>query len=527
MAGPYFQVQIENNSNAFQDSQFYVLAFGKAWDASNGTSSADQSYVQFDSSGNGTLVTPTATTLSSQYAVQLTSLPQSGSAYVMNLPACTGRVYISIGQALCLNVNTGGNTTISDPNGFNPLDPNYFVIYDKFEFNLVPANPTLKIAGGVWIDTTAVDFFGIPFTLTMNKQTAGLTQTRASLLSTLSTALGTGASNPWSLLTLDAPVPNGSSVVLRVMSPDETIGSTNPAANFPSDYLDDYIAAIWAFYGSNQLAIDCSQLIGVSGLNITSANSLFTGKVIGNNFVFTNAAPTTTVSLPIPTSNDVFGCNGPTNTDPWTPQNSTAQGVIVTVLDAAMNTGILPLPPATPAPTIMSPFVPGDLPTYYKNSAQLPSDMQSGGSNPGPWYNRYSAALHSTGDAIYAFAFDDEAGQSSTLSSVDTTSIATIAINDCTGTELPVLTNDDQYDVTFITGGGAAGSVNGTALPAQASTLIDNLPSSFTLTYNTGSGPQNYAVNLVAGSTCPMLAGFLPSGTAPNISIELPGGTLA
>ena len=525
MAESYFQVQIANNSSVFQDSQFYILAFGKAWLPATGTSSNDQSYVSFDSSGNGTLVTPDATTVSATYAQPLTSFPKNsaGTAYVMNLPACTGRVYVSIGQALCLTVNVGSATTISDPNGFDALDPNYYVIYDKFEFNLVPPDPTLNIAGGVWIDTTAVDFFGIPMTLSMNGLTAGLTQSRASLLTTLASTL---ASNPWNLLSLNAPSALGGSGALRVMSPNEAIGSSNAAANFPTDYFDDYIAAIWSFYETNQLSIDCSQLIGVSGLNITSANSLFTGQVSNGNFVFTNASPTTTVTLPLPTSNDVLGCNGPTTTDPWTPQDSTAQGVIVTALDAAMNTGILPLPPATPAPTLMSPFVPAQLPTYYQNSPQLPSDMQSGGTNPGPWYNLYSAALHSTGDAIYAFAFDDEAGQSSTLSSADISSVATIAINDLTGTALPVLSNDDTYTITFITGGGAEGSVNGTPLPAQASTQVSNLPSSFTLTYNTGSGNQNYTVNVVAGSSCPMLPGFLPSGTGTTLTIQLPGGTL-
>ncbi|MFL6248776.1 MAG: beta-1,3-glucanase family protein, partial [Thermoanaerobaculia bacterium] len=433
------------------------------------------------------------------------------------------RVYISIGQALCLTVNTGPATTISDPTGFDPLAPNYYVIYDKFEFHLVPPDPALNIVGGVWIDTTAVDFFGIPMTLTMNGLTAGLTQSRASLLSTLGNAL---AASPWSLLTLNAPSSLGGSAPLRVMSANEAIGSSNAAANFPSDYFDDYIAAIWAFYESNQLSIDCSQLIGVNGLNITAANSLFTGQVSNGNFVFTNAAPTTTVTLPLPTSNDVLGCNGPTTSDPWTPQDSTAQGVIVTALDAAMNTGILPLPPSTPAPILMSPFDPSELPPYYQNSPQLPADMQSGGSNPGPWYNLYSAALHSTGDAIYAFAFDDEAGQSSTLSSADITSVATIAVNDLTGTELPVLTNDEQYTITFITGDGAEGSVNGTALPAEASTQVGNLPSSFTLTYNTGSGNQNYTVNVATGSSCPMLPGFLPSGTGTTLTIQLPGGTL-
>lgn len=526
MAGPFLQVQIANDSKVFQDSQFYLLAFGEAWDAATASNSSDQSYVSFDADGYGTLVTPDVTTLSSQYAVQLTTLPKNaaGTACVMYLPACTGRVYVSIGQALCLTVNPGSPTTISDPNGFDPLDPNYLVLYDKFEFNLVPPDSANGVAGGIWIDTTAVDFFGIPMTLTMNGLTAGLTQSRADLLSLIGSALG---SAPWNVLTLTTAGSNGT-ITLRVMSPNEAIGSATAAANFPDDYLDDYIDAIWTFYTENQLSIDCSQLIGIDGLNITSSNSLFTGQVdTSGNFVFTNASPTTTVSLPKPTSNDVFGCNGPTTSDPWTPQNRTAQGVIVTALDAAMNTGILPLPPANPAPTLMSPFVPANLPPYYQNSAQLPSDMQSGGSNPGPWYNAYSAVLHSTGDAIYAFAFDDEAGESSTLSSANIASVATIAINDLTGAELPVLSNDTLYDVTFITGDGASGSVNGTTLPQQASTPVSNLASSFTLTYDTGTGSRDYTVNLVAMSTCPMLAGFGVSGSAPNLTITLPGGTLS
>ena len=67
-------------------------------------------------------------------------------------------------------------------------------------------------------------------------------------------------------------------------------------------------------------------------------------------------------------------------------------------------------------------------------------------------------------------------------------------------------------------------------LPAAASraesTQVSGLASSFTLIYDTGNGNQNYTINLIAGSSCPMLAGFLPSGTGTTLTIQLPGGTL-
>ncbi len=505
-AEQYLQVQVVNSSG-FDDSQVYVLGFGLAPGATN------QSFIQFDpGTGNGTLVAATVGESASAYSLALNSLPAAkGGGYTLNIPpTVSGRIHLSINQGLCLTVNTGstGAITINDPNAFNPLDPNYFTLWDKFEFDFQPTSTT-----PIWINTTAVDFFGLPLSLSLGAQgPVGLTQSRSTVLSTLTNSL-TGA---WENLVLSSG--SGSdATVLRVICPYEANGIPSQQG-FSETYLDASLQAIWTYYQSNSLGID------VGG-------TLYTGTVdSSNNFNFTSGS--TTVTVPLPASNDVFSCNGGTLT---ANPNDPAQAAIVTVLGAALNLGLLPLAPvAAPAiPTLTNAqWTASQMPAYYTANPQLAAVQ----------WNVYSAALHNNqannqGNLVYAFPYDDQAGQSSLLASNDASSVATITIGDCSGTTPPTLTGGSAWTVVFEVGGNASGSVTNNAgvqytLAGSSNVTVPNLTSGFTLTYNTTGTNVNYTVYIVDSppqgtfvSACPAdLAIVVVSTSGNTVTVQLPGG---
>jgi hypothetical protein len=507
----YFTIYVLNSSTVFLDSQVYVLGFGLAPGATN------QSWIQFNTStGEGTLVGATVGEASAPYTVQLNTLPMNAdkTAYVLKIPqTVSGRIHLSINNGLCLTVNTGatGAITINDPNPYDPQDPNYFTIWDKFEltFNRSGSPP-------ININTTAVDFFGLPLSLQLGGQgPVGLTESRSAVLSTLSSQL----TGPWANLILNYG--SGSdAAVLRVMCPQEAIGILSQQG-FPTGYLDSYIDAVWTYYQTASL-----------GINVGS--TLFTGTVdVNNNFNFKSPGETT-VTVQLPASNDVFGCDGNTLT---ANSSDPTQAAIVTVLGAALNLGLLPLPPSISALS-SAPWTPSNMPTYYTNNPQLPAL-----SNSGPWYNVYAAAIHNNGAnnqgfMVYAFPYDDLAGQSSLLGTTDLSTTATLTINDCTGTTPPNLMASTVWTVVFQVGAQASGSVVNNAgktftLAGATSVSVPGLSSGFTMTYNTTGTNVTYTVYIVTTpqlntvmSACPADLAIVVDGTSGStITVALPGGT--
>ncbi|MFL5541946.1 MAG: beta-1,3-glucanase family protein [Longimicrobiaceae bacterium] len=531
MATADFQVQITNRSG-LPDSSVFVTAFGTGylpspppdWPSNQGPpyTSPNQSFIAF-ADGQGSWATPSATppmTLSQGYSYPLDSFPADGDGYLLALPAGTGRIYLSLGAQLCLAVTAatgvGGVTLvgIAAPAPGNPNDPNYQVIYDFLQFNWNPAYRFPPVgppaAAAAAISLTAVDAFGIPMTLELDGQTAGIGRTLAEVQSTL---LGgnPGAAPPqpglddprfaatWGQL----PVAASDGTVVRVLSP-----ATAAAAFQEAGYLQGYIDQVWSAYAApNTLRI----WVDIPGQPITSGT--YTGSVnADNDFVFKPPNPQAPpVSLPCPDTQTVFTCSGQlSGVSAWIPQNGEPQGIIVSALATAMNLGILPLPQPT---VLTNNFSTLSLPTYY-----------DGPPGAAPAYNLYAALLHSGTpkhhpDELYAFAFDNVAGDSGQMYTRDPATTARVTIHGLGGVTPPPLTGSGSYKVTLVAGAGGSGAVTltpaGTSSPVtytfanlpgndqQPSVTITGAPATFTVTYDSGSGEQDYLVNLFTQSTCP------------------------
>ena len=518
MSTPYFEVQFENASG-FDDSQVYLL--GTAFEV-GATDTTDQSFIQFDTTtGQGTLVTATDGESAAPYTVQLSDFPVSSEgAYLLQFPPLeSGRIHLSLGAGLCLlvNTNTNGAVVINDPSQADPGVPNYFIIWDKFEFTFDPSGS--PPGNPIWINPTAVDFFGLPLTLTLSdgQGPVGLPQqSRSDVVSRLTSAL----TGPWADLVLTYGNGNDATV-LRVTAPNESPVDSDGNPIFPSDYLAPSLQAIWTYYQTNSLEIESDGVI-------------YTGTVDDDmNFNFTAAGSPPdlpVVQVPLPTSADVFACTMTATSEASPPASDTAATDIPRVLETALNVGILPLAPGS-APLQSPSWTAADMPQYYTNP-QLSTVL----------WNSYAAAIHDNGtgndgNQIYAFAYDDQAGQSGLLQAAPGT-VATITLNDCSGLTLPVLTGGPSWTVTFQTGEYASGSVssggNTTSLPAQASTEVAGITSGFTLNYDSTGSPVDYTVYLVAtpgvgegaaASACPQGLGInVASVSGSDVTLQLPGG---
>ena len=519
-ASDRFHLRVRNGSG-LPDASVYVTAFGAAFDPSvpSNHASPDDSFVAFTPEGWGSLVTPTASTSSTTYSYALGTLEAApDGAYDLYLPACTGRVYFSIGAPLELLITVGDTVGISDPPCTDSTDPNYWVIYDKIQFNWNPAVASPPIAATAAINTTAIDYFGLPLSVSMNGITVGVTQPLAAMQATLLD--GAPSATPpqpgldaaayagsWGLL----PVQERNGTVVRVLGPTSDQSAV-------SSFLEGYIQSVWDYYAAasgNTLTIE----VDIPG---QQTNGSYVGSVNADgDFVFTNSGvtPAATVSLPQPVTATIFACSGPNG---WVPGNETAQGVIVSAVTAAMNVGILPLPNATVLNNDFSSL--SGLPAYYTNT-------QDGE----PAYNLYAALLHSGGDQIYTFAFDNVAGQSGQLTGAPD-NVATVKIESLDGVTPPPLTSDATFDVTLVAGAGGSGSVvyKGQTLQfatpatgAPPTTLPPSVPlpaapAQLTFSYAVGGGaPQSYTIDLVTESVWPEL-GVSFSGSAP-MQIALQG----
>ncbi len=149
-----------NTKGAWANNQIYVTVIG-----------IDPSTKQFAYlTPNGTIVDFTMN--DSSAANHLTG--PNGHAYgnysftlaqstLLKIPAAftSARAYISLGAPLYAQVNGNSNgqvTGYAGPNPQNNTDPNINTHFDWYEFNM--ANP-----GGIFINTTQVDEFGLPLLL--------------------------------------------------------------------------------------------------------------------------------------------------------------------------------------------------------------------------------------------------------------------------------------------------------------------------------------------------------------------------
>lgn len=178
------------------------------------------------------------------------------------------------------------------------------------------------------MNITYVDFFTLPIALTV-RDTSGATthvsgaphgarDTICNALTAQTAADGQG----WSSLIVRHPTQGYN---LRALSPNNGI-LLNP--NLFANYYEPYVAAVWAKYGSTQLAVNTQASFGT--LDATVQNNLLT---------FPNG-----VTFSRPSTRDVFSCS----TGPFAVTGS-EQGVLVPRLAAAFNRSTLLSQPNQPA----------------------------------------------------------------------------------------------------------------------------------------------------------------------------------
>lgn len=485
----YFQVKITNTSG-FSDDKVWIIAKGKEFDYQPPELyKKEESFFQFDAEGKASFFHPTKLGMSiAPFAKQLSTFPKdpaNAGVYLLSFPHTdSGRIYFSIGKGVTFSiveVSEEGKPSISiaDPAAAEPTDPNYAVIYDKAEFSY-------DLGNTIWFNTTAVDFISMPITITSHPLeeekgiTVGLSKTRSEIINGTDTSSGhiPGFNDgfkgkDWPKLKLVYPDPV-KGTVLRIMAP-------NHGKDFNKNYLDAYLKVIWNYYKDHGLKVDCSEVKDSKGNNYGT----FTGKAIDGEkgpfrfFNDMNAKEFHDINLP--TSDQAFGCAGESLDAP----NNTPKAVIVRGLTAAINVGLLPIK-SERTPVLNRQFFEDNHDNFYKDNQQ--------GDTDNPWYNLYSKILHSFGDKIYAFAYDDAVGQDSTLS-IENKEGVFIAVKlndmDMSDTEIPDPDNDDKnlYNITFTPGLNGLGSMFNPndkethEIPAKQATTVNNVKSPFKLTY--------------------------------------------
>lgn len=449
----YFALTITNNTKIATNNQVYVLV-----KANTGTKDC---FMQFDANGYGTCETVNSNTKSETFSYKLSELPST-----IYLPkTISGRIYFSIGYPMDMFVDPN-TLKIVNPDGFKPRDANYYTLYDKVEYSYTDA--------GTWMNPTAVDFFSIPIAISQPDSTsgatqAGLSESRSNIMQQIQgifQSYDKTKNRIWNNLFLNYQNDDSTNTILRLVSPGKAMVSNIPDTTpFDQDYLAnltaygfDYTSNLWNYYQNNTLVIDCSEL---KSIRPDIENFIFTGKVVGDKFIFTNGIPKDTVSIAKPEHSTPFFAGAGGSFDA---ENNTPKAIIIRQLTSAFEVGLLPAPDGT---TIDKKYFSALKTSFYQHNKLLPPES----TKQGPWYDLYSKALHSFGDKqpVYTFAYDDALGQDGTLHSPNANNpSASITLGDMTGITIPdPYTDNTIYTVTPIIGKGSTVTYNGQKLASN------------------------------------------------------------
>lgn len=438
-----FPLELINNSRIADDNNVYVMI--KALNPSTG----QDCFIHFDThTGQGSCEDVTGSTEPSHYSYKLADFPQDNGKHKVYLPkVASGRIYFSLGYPMDMFVDSNSHKII-DPDGFKPRDSNYYTLYDKVEFSYTDA--------GTWINPTAVDFFSIPLSIeqagSLPETKAGLSEKRTTIIDTIQNVFAANdktQAKAWNSLFLNYSDDKKPSTLLRFMAPGKAMVKDVPGTQpFDPNYLANtqtygfnYIDTLWDYYTRNSVVINCSEIRSFFPLD----NYIFTGRVVGDQFVFTNQTGSYQETIDKPKESRVFFAGAGI---PFNAPNNTPKAVIVRQLTSAFEVGLLP---AKDSQLIDANYFKDTRGSFYQNNPLLPQTAQ------GPWYDLYSKALHSFGQEqpIYTFAYDDALGQDGTLHDPNGTnpSPAVITVGDMSGSTIPNPYQDDTvYTVTPIIG---------------------------------------------------------------------------
>ena len=345
------------------------------------------------------------------------------------MPIKAARLYFSLRYCLnwCLDTSKSPYCII-EPDGFNPRDTNYYILYDKIEFTFN--------GNKAWINPTAVDFFSLPLQIAIDSgKQAGFTLPRQTIFNNINTILDEALrtqspdiATSWASLFLSF-VPqnkNGENCLLRMMSPAKAMQYVPKQSIFSRAYCDSFIDFLWSYYAQqgNKVAIDCTVLANDANFNPKLNDYIFVGTVIGNNFIFTNSNREQTVTISKISTFSLFtGTQGSLEFP-----NHTIGAIIAQTLAAAFTVGALPADNAAILnKDYFAKMKANNL--YYTPNHLAPQ---------GIWYDLYSKMLHKaqTDVDFYSFAYDDLLSQDGTLV-IDSNNQISVTIGDMSNTNIP------------------------------------------------------------------------------------------
>jgi hypothetical protein len=192
----------------------------------------------------------------------------------------SARLFVTIGSILYITVNVDitGQVGYAAPDLNNTSDPDQDVYFDWYEFAIVPATWIQGSPSGFWGNTTYVDQYCISLKADVynagNKllASAGMTKTRGQIFGAYPSAVPAEFKG-----LVQAPY--------RINAPCHYMGhGFNTQFGDPyGNYMDSYTQAMWALYRTKTLTFPVDY-------NNVLSNSV-TGKVVGNDFVFTCTSP--------------------------------------------------------------------------------------------------------------------------------------------------------------------------------------------------------------------------------------------
>ena len=268
-----------------------------------------------------------------------------------------GRVYVSVGEPLYIRVSPD-DTGWAGPSPTNPTDPNFGTKYDWYEMSY--SNGRNAFGG----NTTQVDQFGLPITVTLEQAATGFAQTRGLTLTgdqVFTRFAQTVPSEFQSLLIMDA-----AAKPLRIVAPR----TMQPAAL--ATWLDAPVNDFWTKYKAEPFTYTGG---GYTVNGRVDANSQFA-------YTVTAAGVSTAYTMRKPTTAQIFACDGPF-------VGGGQQGAFLAELSAAFNRGVATAPRQW-----------NNVAAYYPT---------------GQRWNAYAKFFHdiSVGHYAYGFPYDDVNSQSS------------------------------------------------------------------------------------------------------------------
>lgn len=436
----YAPLIITNNSGLSSD-RLYVIGKGQ-------TLAATDAYFLKPNLSNGVCSLVSGATYNSvdpNISVKLSRLPSAGNnSYYLYIPQMiSGRIYLSIDAPLYMEtLSSGGIQKINDPSQTTVQDPNYYTLYQDFEF-------TLDKHYDLYTNVTNVDYFCLPMTLGSYTYPSGklyptldnltvvgypLSSTRKNILANIQTGLSQGdASSPRQWPNLVVPfytnpyIASSPATDLRILAAKTSIAlgqngvqfkgaaSKNTQKFFNANYLQStaqgpslgqsYMNDLYTHYLSDTLSVIIYPSKKPPATYTMSSSS--TSGVLKFESTTSGAPTPITLDLSQVTTSAFFsgavgdwatafspGGTGPYNTE------------LAKIISALYSAGFLP-PPSTlhqPVNAQSSYFS-----TYRGSYFSNPKDF----SLNGPWYNLYDQVIHplliktDNYGLGYAYDFDD------------------------------------------------------------------------------------------------------------------------